>query len=285
MALFPPEYLDTVVALGQRDGDGTLQFTGTGFLYGHPLKVDPTDGQTRFQTFLVTNRHVVIKATGRLVARVNGPIGSTPSEFDLPLLQPDEGEMWTFHPEGADVAVVKVSASFLREQGRQFQIFLKDKTTMSRHQAMELGLSEGSGVFVLGFPMQLVGNERSFVIVRKGIVARVQDWLHGYSTEFLIDAFVFPGNSGGPVITVPELVHIVDTKSVSTSSLIGMVSRYIPYQDVAISPQTERPRVSFEENSGLVEIVPVDMIQETIELAMSRTDSTGDSGASQAETP
>lgn len=284
MALFPPEYLDTVVALTQRDDSGTVQFTGTGFLYGHPQGVDPTDGQTWFQVFLITNRHVV-ERTSQLVARINGPLGSKPAEYDLPTLQPEEGERWTFHPEDADVAVVKVSAVLLKEHDRQFQAFQKDTHTISRHQAIELGLSEGSGVFVLGFPMRMVDNERNFVIVRKGTLARMQDWLHEYSNEFLIDAFVFPGNSGGPVITAPELTHIINTKSVSTSRLVGMVSRYIPYMEVAVSPQTGHPRIWFEENSGLVKIVPVDLIEETIELAMAQTDPTGGSGASQAETP
>lgn len=74
----------------------------------------------------------------------------------------------------------------------------------------------------------------------------------------------FPGNSGGPVIIKPEFTHIEGTKSQNESRLIGLVKSYIPYTDVAISPQTGRPRVVFEENTGLTNVEPVDYIIDTI---------------------
>ena len=43
-----------------------------------------------------------------------------------------------------------------------------------------------------------------------------------------------------------------------------MVLAYRSYVDVAVSPQTERPRVVFEENSGLADVLPVDYIDEAI---------------------
>jgi hypothetical protein len=46
--------------------------------------------------------------------------------------------------------------------------------------------------------------------------------------------------------------------------LIGVVRGFIPYTDVAVSQQTLRPRVTFEENSGLAEVIPVDQVNETI---------------------
>jgi hypothetical protein len=74
----------------------------------------------------------------------------------------------------------------------------------------------------------------------------------------LIDALVFPGNSGGPVITRPELTSIEGTKRQNNAYLLGVVRAYVPYQDVAISQQTGRPRIAFEENSGLAEVIPMD---------------------------
>ena len=269
MALFPPKYLDTVVALGQRDSSGELKFTATGFLYGRPGDVDPSDGERWYQAFLVTNRHVV-EGTDRLVARLNGPPGSAPEEFDLPPLAGANGATWTLHPRDADVAVITVSAPFLSDHNLQFRAFLGDENTISRSGASELGVGEGTGVFILGFPMGLVDADRNFVVVRKGILARVQDWLQERANEFLVDALVFPGNSGGPIVTEPEAAAITDTKPLRASLLIGMVSSYIPYDDIAVSPQTGRPRVVFQENSGLVRVVPVDAIDETIEHAMSR---------------
>src|SRR5208282_3835840 len=98
--------------------------------------------------------------------------------------------------------------------------------------------------------------QRNYAIVRPGAIARVSDLIQSAATVFLIDSHVFPGNSGGPVILEPSLLAIQGTKNNNTAYLIGMVSAYIPYTDVAISPQTQRPRVTFEENSGLAEVIP-----------------------------
>ena len=74
-----------------------------------------------------------------------------------------------------------------------------------------------------------------------------------------------PGTSGGPVINKPEIISITGTKSANQSNLIGIVKSYIPYQDIAVSKQTGRPRVIFEENSGLATVHPVDYIDEIID--------------------
>jgi hypothetical protein len=64
----------------------------------------------------------------------------------------------------------------------------------------ELSVSPGDGVFVLGFPMNIAGRQRNYVIARQGCVARIGEMLDGASPLFLLDSFVFPGNSGGPVV-------------------------------------------------------------------------------------
>ena len=89
--------------------------------------------------------------------------------------------------------------------------------------------------------------------MRHGIVARIQDWLRGDERTFLIDASVFPGNSGGPVVLKPETVAVHETRAITHSLLIGMVRAYIPSQEVAVSERTGRPKVIFEENSGLAD--------------------------------
>jgi hypothetical protein len=62
----------------------------------------------------------------------------------------------------------------------------------------------------------------------------------------------------------PEALAIEGTKPQVAPYLIGIVQAYVPYQDVAVSLQTARPRVIFEENTGLAAVHPVDFIAETI---------------------
>jgi len=111
----------------------------------------------------------------------------------------------------------------------------------------------------------MIGEKRNFVIVKQGVIARIRDTLAGHTKEFLVDASIFPGNSGGPVVSRPEMIAIQGTKANGNASLLGVVSSYVPYQDVAISMQTKRPRIIFEENSGLASIVPVDYLLEIID--------------------
>ena len=119
--------------------------------------------------------------------------------------------------------------------------------------------------------MNIVYPERQFVIARSGSIARIQDVFEGYRNNFIIDAFVFPGNSGGPVISKPDVISIHGTKPMNRAYLLGIIQSYIPYEDVAISQQTGKPRVVFQENSGLAFVIPVDFIMETIEVSFENT--------------
>lgn len=120
---------------------------------------------------------------------------------------------------------------------------------------------------MLGFPIGIAGIERNFVVAKQGIIARLAATQDPKQTkEYLIDAMIFPGNSGGPVVTRFEVASITGTKAVGTSYLLGVVYQFIPYMDVAISKQTNRARITFEENSGLASVIPVDYIEETIQM-------------------
>ena len=262
-ALLPPAYLDAVVALGIPASNGSIQYKATGFLYGHP--VGESGGEYRI--FLITNRHVV-EHIDMLKARFNRPMGSDSKIYDVPLRGNDGSMLWTGHPS-SDVAAVLISPKQLEKDGIKFTWIPGDRQ-LDFEQARELQISEGDGIFVLGFPLGLAGKKRNYTIVRQGCIARIRDWLGGNSRTILIDATVFPGNSGGPVVTKPEIASIKGTKFNNRSRLIGMISRYLPYEDVAISAQTRKPRIIFQENSGLATVVPVDVIQETVDLAVKK---------------
>lgn len=45
---------------------------------------------------------------------------------------------------------------------------------------------------------------------------------------------------------------------------------YETYKDVAISRQTRRPRIVFEENSGLASVIPVDRVNELMQAYLKR---------------
>ena len=274
MALIPPMYLNSVVALGGPSDDGQILYNATGFLYGRPTGQIGHDGRAFYWLFLVTNRHVFAGASERgttLQARFNRPTGANPLVITLQLQETVGLNSWVMHPDpDVDVAVLQLNASALNADGVEYFFFEADNHTLAHTQVRESGISEGDGIFVLGFPLGLTGDERNYVVVRQGIMARVQDWLNGNARTFLIDASIFPGNSGGPVLLKPEIASVTGTKSNDRCGLVGMVSSYLPYREVAVSAQTKRPRMIFEENSGLGIVVPYDVIRETIEIAVNK---------------
>ena len=268
MALIPPFFFDSVVAIGFGD-DPKSRYRATGFLYGLFIKNKTKDKNT-YSIYLVTNRHV-FEGEKVAVLRFN-PTGSAAArEFKVRLKDKDGKPLWFTHDDPEiDVAAIGINARRLQAEGIQFSYFRSDVHVASRAEAVEVGISEGDGVFLLGFPMGLVGETRNVVVVRQGAIARIRDFLEGGSRDFLIDCTVFPGNSGGPVILRPEVTSITGTKPAEKACLLGIVATYIPYEDVAISAQTKQPRIVFQENSGLATVFPVDHINDVVNKAKDR---------------
>ena len=266
MALIAPKYLDSVVAIGKDDGNGGVHWMGTGFLFGFRLPGHNYE-ENVYSIFLVSNRHV-LQGQDYVYLRFN-PQGGQPAQNHRLDIIVSGMNLYKRHPniKDVDVAVVSIPQPYidtLINNGVRPEFITYDKESFLINDLQSLGVTEGDSVFVLGYPMGLVGNTRQYVILRGGVISRIHDMLEGYSTDYIVDAPVFPGNSGGPVIIKPELVKMTGTQSQKESRLIGLVKGYITYTDVAISPQTKRQRVAFEENTGLTNVEPVDRIIETI---------------------
>lgn len=256
VALIPSGYLNAVVSLGTMAG--SFDHEGTGFFYAHPLIGE--EGRTPYRYFLVTNRHVAeIPVTH---VRFNHPAaGLTVEPIDAVALGG-----WTFHPKGSDIAVVPLEPSSPVLAGRWAGadaapgFFIGDVSTTF---GQGIQPAEGDGVFLIGFPLGMVGEARNFPVVRYGAVARIQDWILRHADTFLIDAPAFPGNSGGPVVLKPETTAVSNTKAVTHCLLAGVVSHQVRSEEVAVSEVTGEPRVVFLEDTGLGVVVPVELVRDT----------------------
>jgi hypothetical protein len=169
--------------------------------------------------------------------------------------------------EKFDVAVCPINAEAMRDAGADFSV-LPERAHLDLQGIQSLNVVGGDAVFTLGFPMGIAGTEKKYAIVRSGVVARVDREIVDETGCFLIDCPVFPGNSGGPVVLRPEALTLGDQPPRKKVHVIGIVSGYVPYTDTAISEQTQRPRVSFEENSGLAYVVPMDAVNELVKPIM-----------------
>jgi len=122
-------------------------------------------------------------------------------------------------------------------------------------------IQAGAPILLLGFPLGLRSEKYALPIARSGIIARVD------SENFIVDVNFYPGNSGGPIIYVPTLKVGTGLNSplINDEKLLGLAIEYISYIDTAVSLQTERPRVTFEENSGLCIALPANVILSFLE--------------------
>lgn len=263
MALIPPFFLSTVNAIGEITQHG-IAWLGTGFLYGD-LEAEKINDQDSYQVYLVTNKHVLNKKES-IVLKFDTTDPAKPSIlYSLSLFDGNGNAIWTGHPNPiVDIAIIHINPNTIREESVEPRFFFSDKHTLDKSRLISDEVSEGDRVYVLGFPMSLVGTQQQYVISRQGCIARIRDYINGHALDFLVDSPVFPGNSGGPVIIAPESLSIDGTKPKLNANLIGVVKGYISYQDNAISQQTGQVRVSFQENSGLSNVEPVDHIRETI---------------------
>jgi len=262
MALIPPFFLDCVVAIGVM-GEKQKQWIGTGFIVGRPIDINADE--KKYHTFIVTNKHV-LKNHQHVILKFNSL--NENSAIDYPVdLRPNNESISVGHPsDNVDIAVFNINPKVLKNDSAQFGFFKLDKDVIPISEMKNIGVSEGDGIFVMGFPMGIVAPEKKYAIVRAGTIARIRDAIEGQQSHFLIDASVFPGNSGGPVVIKPEVVSILGTKAINRAALIGIVKSYLLYKDVAISQQTGNPRVIFEENSGLALVETVDNIISTVDL-------------------
>lgn len=267
MALIPPNFLKTVVGIGVGDDPSDRVWVGTGFLYGlYESKADET--YNNYIVFLITNEHV-LRGKKKVWLRFNDTTGKGSKDIPIILIAKNGKKLWSQHSQ-SDVAAFFINVNILQKEGLSFHFFRSDIDTARTKDLQSQGTFEGDGVFLLGYPLGLIGGNRQYAICRTGCIARIQDLYEGSNITLLIDAFVFPGNSGGPVLKQPELISIKGTKNNPRCLLIGLVSSYVPYQDIAISNQTQRPRIIFEENTGLTNVIPVDYIEKTTKNAKRR---------------
>ena len=258
MALIPQGYLDSVVSIGVRT-DTNIAWIGTGFFIG---KSTGTAGQV--YPFLVSNKHVF--ANRRFVViRMRQKGVENLNEINVPLTNDGGLPLYYVHEkESVDIAVLPLEAKFIKDNNLEFPCFNIEENSMSSDELRQNGVDEGSIIYMLGFPMGLVNVTSNLPICRMGCVARMSENQIIESHNILVDIQNFPGNSGSPIVTKPERVSIVETKSLSRCVLVGIVHSYIPYQEKLINSQTNQVVEIRSENSGIALVHPVEYIREIL---------------------
>lgn len=245
------EVKKTVIFLGKENEKGQPEFSATGFL----LKVENI-------VHLTTARHVVIDPqTGQFIdsgmlAFFNLKDGGFGARSIGDLKQRFRVD-WTFHErEDIDIAIMPFGLNPETDDVKTIpdELFL----TPDR-------LSELYDIFFLSYQPGIDPGKRLSPVMRNGTISLIND-----DQTFYVDAAAFPGNSGSPVFVKPSAVRF-DEGGIRIGSdplsgkFVGLVGQYLPYREAAISAQTGRVRVVFEENTGLSKVWSVNFINEILE--------------------
>ena len=269
MSIIPDFYLNAVVALGIDSVDGKKHWIGTGFIVGRK----ETGNLKVTSYYIITNKHV-IKTPKYVYVRFNSLGETLVKDYRIDLYDKTGTPMFSAHPnDKTDVIALQISPKTLINDKSIWGAFDLNDHALTLEQMQSTGVEEGHLIYALGFPMDLV-DPIKVPICRLGCISRVTDAfiLKKSNPVFLVDAQTFPGNSGGPIVSRPELISFNGTPKITGSNLIGILSGYIPYREALYSRQTEQVRMIQEENSGLTVVHPVDRIKEVVELEWQRNE-------------
>ena len=243
----------TVAFLGTINPDGTPNYRATAVL----LQIDEV-------YHIATAKHVVVEVkngqfTGRLIDNdlyvfFNQSDGRI-SKRRLHQIKQQMGTEWVFHKNvNVDLAILP----FPIGQSDDLKV-LPEKYFLSQEQLREL-----QDLFFVSYQPGIPSLDKVRPVYRPATVSVLLP-----DKTFYMDGAAFPGNSGSPVFVRPEPVGFSGkTNPVfpapNSGKFVGLVGEYLPYQDIAVSGQTGRARIIFEEHTGLSRVWSIDLLKEIL---------------------
>lgn len=261
MSIIPNFYMNAVTPIGIRKGSN-ISWIGTGF-FAYRI----VDAEGNAKPLLITNKHV-LKGKNSIVLRLNKTGSTLFGNIDVPLVKNEKPTFFVHPQEKVDIAVIPLNGKFYEINNLEFNAFDIDKHALTSEELRNEGFDEGSLIHMLGFPMGLVNTNSTLPICRLGCIARMSYAQIKESYNILADIQNFPGNSGSPIVTRPEIVSIGNTKSLNKSVLLGIVHSYMPYQETLVNIQTKQTVEIRSENSGIALVHPVELIREVVDMIL-----------------
>ena len=208
---------------------GTAQFKsqGSGFYYNEMSPKDPNvnGGQWRKieGTYLITNRHVALPKVNEceilseyfvfnLREIINNKVEWVPITLNKEQLKQ---RLLLHHNDSIDVVAIKVDDLIIdiisSNPNRKFIIggsLSNDNLPLNS----PLTIDVTSDIIVASYPRGFYDIANKFPIVKSGIISSGWGLHFNNMPVFLIDAQLFPGSSGGLVISKPTNVAMIDGK-------------------------------------------------------------------------
>lgn len=254
------EYNNSVVALGVRgtvEGERMFYPVGTGIITY--LDLDSISSPV-----LITAKHVIdsLLEYNHVYLRSNSSSGESLADNmgDEIKLRYGEYKVYLPHPDSnVDLACLPLYWDILgfKSKARSFQALPYKSFAVGGNYV------QGEKVCVFGFPAIVNPRYRTKPLLREGIISWT-DPQDPIRNKFLIDCEIYPGNSGGPVFSIPR-VKIINGKILQTPlRFMGIVTSRLRQKDYL---QIDDKSKLFYSDVGLGVVEPVSKIVELLELA------------------
>ena len=224
MAQTKPKLLDplSITVAPLTAYQGIKQKQATGFFY-----------QNGDRYFVVTNLHVLLKEdedwkANKISIRVHDDPSYLSENFDLELpLYKEAKQLWKELDPQVDLAAVEIDPWMIKSGKVIMKVFSKQDLPPD-----DLILGIGDDLLILGYPLGLYDHKLNLPIVRSASIASVYPSPFNGNPFFLVDARVFQGNSGSPVITKPTRLLVKESGNElvvgKVSFLVGVLSHTWP---------------------------------------------------------
>jgi hypothetical protein len=241
---------------------------GTGFLYD--VQVAGND----HVVFLVTNKHVIKDAEHasiRFVAGLDGQF-SGPKLGEFHTIETDNpGAAFIGHPDDdIDVCAVAIGPSISSLHSRGSFVFYRALTAaQALNEQNALTLDAIEAITFVGYPIGLYDEKNFLPIARRGHTATPPVVDYGGKPMFLVDASVFPGSSGSPVLIAENGTYnqrggaVFGQRIMLLGILAAVFDRAVPVLQI---PARMQAIVRDSVNIGIVYKAKV--IDETIDLIL-----------------
>ncbi|SNS66124.1 Trypsin-like peptidase domain-containing protein [Micrococcales bacterium KH10] len=240
---------------------------GTGFLINYPV----TAGN--IVPVLVTNKHVLLGAYEAEFRLVRAE-GNDPAQGAVKIKYEGFGQdSWLGHPaENVDVAVMLFAPIWNRMveiNAPGFYRAFSPENLLDQRNSFDLDAIEQ--VTFLGYPAGLYDSVSMLPIARRGQTATPIYIDYNGLPAFLIDAAVFPGSSGSPVVIFDNGLYVARNGAVNLGQsrffLVGIVAA-VHTREISgeISITTTGSIASFREPIGLGIVYKSSAIQECVDI-------------------
>jgi hypothetical protein len=240
-----------------------FNIVGTGVLFGHP-------DTSNHNVYLVTAKHIFYEPEKNWFPeklRIRFSWFSDQSVFEhfgseIKLKNRNNEIYWRPHQiDIVDLAICQLNIS-IEEAGRSTVTPVRLENLATENESFE-----GANILLFGYPGAVGVSYWSKPLVRQGIISYIDVKEFG-KKPILVDAMVFPGNSGGPVFTVPTGMSRNGSMQIGgRSAFLGIVSKaarqYLEVEKIKVDPDSTAYKTFDYMGLGIIE--PANRVKELLE--------------------